>query len=90
MVFTKIALALGVLLLGFFVWIALVGMNAVGEGLVTLVALVVLIGGGNMLSGRGGRRRHAGTEPRPISAPTPAPPPGTGGSPSGGAAGERG
>jgi hypothetical protein len=69
MIFTKIALVLGVLVLGFVVWLALVGVHAVGEGLVTLVVLVLLVGGGNLLGGRHsyGARRTADVEPRPLS-----------------------
>lgn len=67
MIFTKIALALGVLVLGFMVWLALVGVHAAGEALVTLIALVVLVGGGNLISGRRPRGRAADLEPRPIS-----------------------
>jgi|GEM_PF-2645802 len=68
MVFTKIALAAGFLLLGFLIWLAIMGMTAVGEALVTLFALVLLVGGGNWISGRSPYgRRTAEVEPRPIS-----------------------
>jgi hypothetical protein len=57
----------GVVVLGLLCWLAALGFTAITEVLVTLVALVVLVGGGNWLSGR------PGTRSRPTYA---APPPG--------------
>lgn len=69
MPFTKLAVAFGFLLLGFLVWLAVVGLRPVGEGLVTVFALVLLVGGGNLIAGRShhGARRSADVEPRPIA-----------------------
>jgi len=67
--FTKIAVTFGVLLLGFLVWLAVAGMRPVGEGLVTVFALVLLVGGGNWIAGRSryGAHRSADVEPRPVA-----------------------
>jgi len=51
MTFTKIAAAIGLALLGFVFWLAASGVGAAREGLVSLIALVVLVAGGNLLSG---------------------------------------
>ncbi|MGC8471333.1 MAG: hypothetical protein ACP5PM_03440 [Acidimicrobiales bacterium] len=51
MTFTKIAIAIGVVLFGFVCWLAVSGVGAAREGLVSLVALVALVAGGNLLSG---------------------------------------
>ena len=52
MIVTKLALAAGFLLLGLLCWLAFSGVAVAGELLVTAVALVVLVGGGNWLAGR--------------------------------------
>ncbi len=75
MTFTK-AVVLGALaLFGFVCWLAASGFGAAREGLISLVALVVLVGGGNLLAGRGGHygrqvppARH---EPSPTEAGAP-------------------
>ncbi|HVC13693.1 MAG TPA: hypothetical protein VND62_02410 [Acidimicrobiales bacterium] len=54
MTFTKIAVVGGVALLAFVSWLAASGFGAAREGLISLVALVVLVGGGNLLAGRSG------------------------------------
>lgn len=64
----------GIVLLGVMSWLAAAGVTALAEILITAVVLVVLIGGGNLLSGR-----------RPVPAPRDASPPGPSGSrPAGG------
>ncbi len=67
MIATKIAIAMGVMLLGVACWMAVIGVRAVSEGLLTLFALVVLVGGGNYLAGRSGARRG----PAPVRVPGP-------------------
>jgi hypothetical protein len=52
MTFTKIAVAGGLALLGFVCWLAASGVGPAREGLVSLVALVALVAGGNLLAGR--------------------------------------
>ncbi|MHB1554578.1 MAG: hypothetical protein ACYCSX_04330 [Acidimicrobiales bacterium] len=52
MTFTKIAVAGGLVLFGFVCWLAASGVGPAREGLVSLVALVVLVAGGNLLAGR--------------------------------------
>lgn len=54
MTFTKAVVLGAVALFGFVCWLAASGFGAAREGLISLVALVVLVGGGNLLSGRGG------------------------------------
>lgn len=76
MFFTKLALGLGALFLAFLIWLALMGVPVVGEGLITVFVLFALVAGGNLLSGRGrGRSRRAASElePRPLR-PAPSPP----------------
>jgi hypothetical protein len=51
-IFTKVAVVAGIALLGFCCWLAAVGVGVMREGLISLGALVVLVGGGNWLSGR--------------------------------------
>lgn len=71
MIFTKIAIAGSVVLLGFLCFLAAKGMTIVTEGLVTVVALFAFIAGGNLLSGRGGHGGH-----RPAAPPVPTEMPG--------------
>ncbi len=58
MIVTKIAIGAGIVVLGFCCWLAAVGVGAVREGLISLCALVVLVGGGNWLSGRSAHSRR--------------------------------
>lgn len=58
MIFTKVAVAGGIVLLGFLCWLAAVGVSAVREVLISVFALVVLVGGGNWLSGRSAHGRR--------------------------------
>lgn len=67
MIATKIAVAMGIVLLGVACWMAVIGVRAVSEGLLTFFALVVLVGGGNYLAGRSGARRG----PAPARVPDP-------------------
>lgn len=67
MIATKIAVALGIVLLGVACWMAAIGVRAASEGLITLFALVVLVGGGNYLAGRSRSRQS------PVAPVTPAP-----------------
>ena len=78
MTFTKIAVAGGVVLLGFACFLAAAGFGVAREGVISLVALVVLVGGGNLLSGRGG---PYGRRSLPTTGPSPGEPDarGTGG-----------
>jgi hypothetical protein len=60
MTFTKIAVVGGIVLFGFVCWLAASGFGAAREGLISFLVLVALVGGGNLLAGRGGpygRRR---------------------------------
>jgi hypothetical protein len=54
MTFTKVAIVGCVALLGFVCWLAASGLGAAREGLISLFALVLLVGGGNFLAGRSG------------------------------------
>lgn len=75
MIATKIALALGLVLLGIACWMAVIGVGAASEGLITVFALVILVGGGNLLAGRTApaRRPASGDPARQSSAPTSSP-----------------
>jgi hypothetical protein len=74
-IFTKIALGAGVVMVGVVIWLAVIGVGAAGEGLITVVALVLLVAGGNALGGRssyGGRRgSRADAEPVPLGSAFP-------------------
>jgi hypothetical protein len=61
MIATKLALAAGVVVVALLVWLAVAGVAMATELLVSVAALVVLVGGGNWLAGRRG--------------PSPGPPP---------------
>jgi hypothetical protein len=61
---TRVAAGAGILLLGLLCWLAAAGFVVVREGLVTVFALLVLVAGGNWLSGRSARTRHV--PPRPA------------------------
>lgn len=54
MTFTKIAVVGGLVLLGFVCWLAASGFSAAREGLISFFVLAALVGGGNLLAGRGG------------------------------------
>jgi hypothetical protein len=70
--FTKAVVLAALALLGFVCWLAASGFGAAREGLISLVALVVLVGGGNLVAGRGGhygrRVPPVGHEPAPTEA----------------------
>jgi len=57
MIVTKLAIGLGVVLVGVLCWLAVDGVAVAFEALVTGVALVVLVGGGNWLRDRSSPRR---------------------------------
>ncbi len=69
MTFTKIAVIGGVVVFGFVCWLAAAGFGAAREGVISLIALAVLVGGGNLLSGRGGPygRRSGPPAPEPAT-----------------------
>lgn len=69
MTFTKIAVGFGLALLGFLCWMAVIGVDAVREGLISVFALAVLVAGGNLLAGRS----SYGPRRRPQSIPEAAP-----------------
>ena len=52
MIFTRLAWLFGLLLLAFLCWLAIRGITIVVPFLVTAFVLVLLIGGGNVISGR--------------------------------------
>lgn len=57
MIVTKLAIACGAVLFGLLCWMAVDGVPVAAELVITLGALVVLVGGGNWLSGRSSPRR---------------------------------
>ncbi|MGH9083560.1 MAG: hypothetical protein ACRDY3_07705, partial [Acidimicrobiales bacterium] len=75
MIFTRIAVGGVVAVLGVLCWLAVSGLPGATEVLVTLGALVVLVGGGNWLGGRSSagraspRRGPAGPGVLPLSGP---------------------
>ncbi|MGH9091314.1 MAG: hypothetical protein ACRDZR_08065 [Acidimicrobiales bacterium] len=54
---TKVTIAVGVLLFALLCWMAVAGVAVAAELVITVGALVVLVGGGNWLSGRSSARR---------------------------------
>jgi nitrate/nitrite transporter NarK len=78
---TKIAVVLGVVLLGVACWMAVIGVRAAAEGLLTVFALVLLVAGGNYMAGRttATRRGPAASQgaaaARPSGAPSAPDPP---------------
>lgn len=72
MTFTRIAVIGGLVLLGLVCWLAVAGFGAAREGLISFFALVLLVGGGNLLAGRGGRYgRRSAPEARGAASPGP-------------------
>jgi hypothetical protein len=63
MTFTKIAVVGGAIVLALVCWLAVAGFGAAREGVICLVALVVLVGGGNLLSARSGAPRRRAVAP---------------------------
>lgn len=57
MIVTKLAIVVGILLFALLCWLAVDGMAIATELVITVGALVVLVGGGNWLSGRSSARR---------------------------------
>lgn len=82
---TRLAVVAGVLFFGLLCWMAVDGITAAAVLLITLGALVVLVGGGNWIGGRsstGRGRQPSGTGPPsstyvPPASPPPAGPSGT-------------
>ena len=68
MIVSKVAIGAGVAVLGLLCWLAAAGVTAVTVILVTGASLLLLVGGGNWLGGRG--------SPRTAPGPAPATPPG--------------
>jgi hypothetical protein len=68
-IFTRIAVALGIVVLGALIWLAAAGFKPAVAPLVTLAALVVLVAGGNWISSNfsihhgGSLKRYAPDEP---------------------------
>jgi hypothetical protein len=56
---TKLAIGAGVVLAGILCWLAVTGVAVAAEVLVTAVALVLLVGGGNWLGGRSSSSRSS-------------------------------
>lgn len=67
MIFTRIAMVFGLVLIGALCWLAAAGFGPVYPFLVTAAVMVILVGGGNLIQGRsaphGGRGGHAPSEP---------------------------
>ncbi len=77
---TKLAIGLGVAFFGLLCWMAVDGITAAAVTVITLGALVVLVGGGNWIGGRSSphARRPAGSGPpsstyEPPTVPSAAP-----------------
>ncbi len=68
MIFTKVAIGFGVVAAALLFWMAVSGVAVATELLVSALAIVVLIAGGNWLSGRRGRP-GAGPPPGPGQVP---------------------
>ena len=62
---TKLVIALGVIFFGLLCWMAVDGITAAAVTVITLGALVVLVGGGNWIGGRSSPHgpRSAGSGP---------------------------
>jgi len=75
MIVTRLALVVGLLFLGLLCYLAVVGSAAARGLLITGVALVVLVGGGNWLSGRRSGSAYGGAgragDATPGGAPAP-------------------
>ncbi|MGH8996425.1 MAG: hypothetical protein ACRDYB_10420 [Acidimicrobiales bacterium] len=52
MIFTRISWVLGLMALAAMLWLAIIGLTPFIPILVTAIALLVLVGGGNFLNGR--------------------------------------
>lgn len=59
MIVTKLAIVVGVLLVALLCWLAVAGVAIATELVITVGALVVLVGGGNWLSGRSSAARSS-------------------------------
>jgi hypothetical protein len=74
---TKLVIGLGVVLFGVLCWMAVDGVTAAAVTLITVGALVVLVGGGNWIGGRSSSHgpRPAGSGPPSSTYVPPAGPP---------------
>ena len=63
MIVTRLAIAVGVLFLGFLFWLVLRGFTTLGIVLVTFFVLFVFVAGGSLLGGRGSGRTGRGGGP---------------------------
>jgi hypothetical protein len=61
MTVTRFAIGAGVVIVGFLCWMAAIGFTAVIGPLVTVVVLILLVGGGNWLSGERGSGSSRGS-----------------------------
>lgn len=72
MIFTRIAVTVGVVALGALIWLAVAGFKPAVAPLVTLAALVVLVAGGNWISSNfsmhhgGSPQRYAPEDPEAL------------------------
>jgi hypothetical protein len=75
-IFTRIAMLMGLALVGAMCWLAASGFAPVYPFLVTAVVMILLVGGGNLIQGRtpphGGHARTAPSEPEGSQPENPA------------------
>jgi len=60
MTVTRLTMGAGVVVLGVLVWLAVIGNAAITAFLVTVAAMLVLIGGGNWMRGKNPHGRRPG------------------------------
>ncbi|HVX20155.1 MAG TPA: hypothetical protein VHB02_02280 [Acidimicrobiales bacterium] len=68
MIVTKLAVALGVVAFGLLCWMAVAGVTFAAVLIITVGALVVLVGGGNWIGGRSSAGR--GRQPPGVGPPS--------------------
>ena len=71
MTFLRLAWVCGALVLAALCWLAAIGFTTIIAPLVTVVALVVLVGGGNWLSGRSPTAGRGSAPPSDPAGPRP-------------------
>ena len=71
MIFTRVAWILGLMVVAAMLWLAIIGFTPFVPILVTAVALLILVGGGNFLNGRStpSRSPHGPAEGEEHDAP---------------------